>query len=28
EGAKPRQGPTPIDRLKQVYERRKAAGFF
>ncbi|EEQ3569047.1 replication protein, partial [Escherichia coli] len=21
------QGPTPIERLKQEYERRKAAGF-
>lgn len=27
EGAKPPQGPTPIERLKQEYERRKAAGF-
>ncbi|EOS7467022.1 replication protein, partial [Escherichia coli] len=25
--AKPPQGPTPIERLKQEYERRKAAGF-
>ena len=27
EGAKHPQGPTPIERLKQEYERRKAAGF-
>ncbi|EEX9116410.1 replication protein, partial [Escherichia coli] len=27
EGAKHPKGPTPIEWLKQEYERRKAAGF-